>query len=116
MSAEVAIAYLALARLGCIVLPLFADFGVAAIAARLNDAQAVAVITTDGCLRRGRSMPMKTVLDDVAREVPSLRHIVVASRLCTSIAMQPSRDVSWRDVCARGSDAFAAIEVPAEHP
>ena len=116
MSAEVAIAYLALARLGCIVLPLFSGFGVAAIAARLNDAQAVAVITTDGCLRRGRSVPMKTVLDDVAREVPSLRHIVVAARLGTSIAMQPSRDVSWRDVCARGSGAFAAVEVPAEHP
>jgi len=116
MSAEVAIAFLALARLGCITLPLFSGFGAAAIAARLNDAAAVAVITADGCLRRGRSIAMKAVLDDAARQTPSLRHVVVASRLGTPIAMDPRRDLWWNDVCARGTGDFPAAEVPAEHP
>jgi len=116
MSAEVAIAFLALARLGCITLPLFSGFGAAAIAARLNDAAAVAVITADGCLRRGRSIAMKTVLDEAARQTPSLRHVVVASRLGTKIMMDPRRDLWWNDVCARGIVDFPATEVPAEHP
>jgi acetyl-CoA synthetase len=116
MSAEVAIAFLALARLGCITLPLFSGFGATAIAARLNDAAAVAAITADGCLRRGRSIAMKAVLDEAARQTPSLRHVVVASRLGTPIAMEPHRDLWWNDVCARGTGDFPASEVPAEHP
>ncbi len=116
MIPEVVIAYLALARLGCIVLPLFSGFGAAAIAARLNDAAAVAVITADGCLRRGRPVAMKSVLDEAARDTPTLRLVVVVGRLGTEVAMQPGRDVSWSEVTARGSDRFAAVEVPAEHP
>ncbi|PWB61327.1 MAG: AMP-dependent synthetase [Bradyrhizobiaceae bacterium] len=116
MIPEVAIAYLALARLGCIVLPLFSGFGAAAIAARLNDAEAVAVITADGCLRRGRAIEMKAVLDEAAREVASLRHVVVARRLGSAVAMREGRDVWWDDVTAQGRDTFPAAELPAEHP
>ena len=116
MAPEVAIAYLAAARLGCIVLPLFSGFGAAAIAARLNDAEAVAVITADGSLRRGKPVAMKSVLDEAARDVPTLRHVVVARRLGTDVPMQDGRDVWWSDVDARGADTFAAVELPAEHP
>ena len=88
MVPEVAVAYLALARLGCIVLPLFSGFGAAAIAARLNDAEAAAVITADGSLRRGKPMEMKGVLDEALKDVPTVRHVVVAKRLGTGAPMQ----------------------------
>ena len=81
MIPEVAIAFLALARLGCIVLPLFSGFGAAAITTRLNEAEAVAVITADGSLRRGKPVEMKRVLDEAIKDVPTLRHVVVARRL-----------------------------------
>src|SRR5450631_1971234 len=116
MVPEVAVAYLALARLGCIILPLLSGFGAAAITVRLNDAEAVAVITADGSLRRGKPVEMKRVLDEAIRDVPTLRHVVVARRLGTDVPMQAGRDAWWSDVTARGRDDFAAVELPAEHP
>lgn len=116
MVPEVAIAYLALARLGCIVLPLFSGFGAAAIAVRLNDAEAVAVITADGSLRRGKPVEMKGMLDEALKDVPTVRHVVVARRLGHDVPMQAGRDTWWSDVAARGRADFAAVELPAEHP
>jgi len=116
MVPEVAIAYLALARLGCIILPLFSGFGATAITVRLNDAEAVAVITVDGSLRRGKPVEMKGVLDEAIKDVPTVRHVVVARRLGHDVQMQAGRDVWWSDVAARGCDDFAAVELPAEHP
>jgi acetyl-CoA synthetase len=116
MIPEVAVAFLALSRLGCIVLPLFSGFGAAAITTRLNEAEAVAVITADGSLRRGKPVEMKRVLDEAIRDVPTLRHVVVARRLGTDVPMQAGRDAWWSDVTARGRDDFAAVELPAEHP
>ena len=116
MVPEVAIAYLALARLGCIILPLFSGFGAPAIAARLNDAEAVAVITADGSLRRGKLVEMKRVLDEAIEDVPTVRHVVVARRLGHDVPMQAGRDAWWSDVAARGRADFPAVELPAEHP
>jgi len=116
MVPEVAVAYLALARLGCVVLPLFSGFGAAAIASRLNDAQAVALITADRCLRRGRDIDMKSIADEAARDTPSLRHVIVANRGGAATAMQPGRDIGWADIAKRGSEQFPAVELPAEHP
>lgn len=116
MIPEVAIAYLAAARLGCIVLPLFSGFGAGAIATRLNDAEAVAVITADGSLRRGRPIHMKAVLDEATRETPSLRHVVVARRLGAETPMQKGRDLWWDEVAAAGETQCPAAELDAEHP
>ena len=116
MCPEVAIAYLALARLGCVVLPLFSGFGAAAIVSRLNDAGAVAVVAADGCLRRSRRVEMKSVVDEAARDVPTLRHVVVARRLGGDVPMTPGRDVFWSDVAGRGRDECPAAELPAEQP
>jgi acetyl-CoA synthetase len=116
MIPEVAIAFLALARLGCIVLPLFSGFGATAITTRLNEAEAVAVITADGSLRRGKPVEMKRVVDEAIKDVPTLRHVVVARRLGNDVPMQAGRDTWWSDVTARGRDDFAAVELPAEHP
>lgn len=116
MMPETAAAFLALARLGCIVLPLFSGFGAAAIATRLNDGNAVAAITVDACLRRGRVVPMKATLDEAAREVPSLRHIVVARRLTGEAPMQAGRDHWWHALVAGAAPTFPAAELDAEAP
>jgi acetyl-CoA synthetase len=116
MMPETAAAFLALARLGCVALPLFSGFGAAAIATRLNDGNAVAAITVDACLRRGRTVPMKATLDEAAREVPNLRHVVVARRLADDAPMQAGRDVWWHDLVARAEPSFPAVELDAEAP
>ncbi len=59
---------------------------------------------------------MKRVLDEAIKDVPTVRHVVVARRLGNDVPMQIGRDVWWSDVTARGRDDFAAVELPAEHP
>lgn len=128
MSPEVAVAFLALARLGCVVLPMFSGFGAPAIATRLNDAEAVALITADRCMRRGREIDMKTVADEAAREVATLRHLIVARRdeasredariLCGS-GRDPGQgpsEVEWSRLIDLGTPQYRARELPAEHP
>ena len=114
MVPEAIAAFLAVSRIGGIVLPLFSGFGPDAIETRLNDARAVAVIATDGTWRRGQWVPMKMTLDEAAAKVPSLRHVVVIRRGTGEVPMVPGRDIFAADAPATGNDAIA--EVDAEHP
>lgn len=116
MGPEAAVAFFALARLGCIVLPLFSGFGADAIATRLNDGGAVAAITADGCLRRGRPVAMKAVLDEALRNVPSLRHVVVWQRLDGEAPMRAGRDHWWHDVVRDRPDRHPVAEMGSEDP
>ena len=59
MSPQVAIASHACAHIGAIQVPVFSGFAAPAIATRLADAGARALITADGSLRRGTAVPMK---------------------------------------------------------
>src|SRR5690606_6290350 len=97
MVPEVVAAFLAAARLGTVVVPLFSGFGAEAIAARLNDAAAVAVITAGGTSRRGGFVAMKAVLDEALLQVPSVRRVVVSAPHEAAAPMAPGRDVPWRD-------------------
>src|SRR6476619_1190579 len=83
MSPEVAIASHACAHLGAVQVPVFSGFAAPAIAARLQHAEAKAVITADGSLRRGREMPMKALVDEALEESLSVEHVVVWRRLDT---------------------------------
>src|SRR5439155_12064288 len=64
MSPQVAIASHACAHLGAVQVPIFSGFAAPAIAARLADAKAKALITADGSLRRGQVVPMKEIADE----------------------------------------------------
>ena len=98
MIPELAIAFLAVIKIGGIVLPLFSGYGPAAIAGRLADAAARAVFTADGCYRRGKSVSMKSTLDDALQAVPSVEHVIVVNRVeLGDVAMTPNRDRWWHD-------------------
>ena len=58
-----AIAFLAIIKIGGIILPLFSGYGPKAISTRLVDANAKALFTTDGAYRRGKKVEMKSVAD-----------------------------------------------------
>ena len=80
MIPELAIAFLAIIKIGGIILPLFSGYGPGALVARLADAEAKALITADGLLRRGQKVAMKPVADEAVREVSSIQHVVVVRR------------------------------------
>ena len=117
MSPEAVAAVMACAKLGAIFLPLFSGFAADAVAVRLNDAGAKALITADGFPRRGRPVAMKEVADDAAAQAPSVKHVVVCSRLGRDDApWTPGRDVGWDELLERQPARFETRELDPEHP
>jgi acetyl-CoA synthetase len=98
MTPEIVIALLAVARIGGVILPLFSGFGAGAVAARLADAGAVALFTADGAFRRGKAVAMKTVADEAAARVPTLKHQIVLQRVGMQVPMRPGRDHWWHEL------------------
>ena len=88
---ETVVAFLAIARIGAIISPLFSGFGAEAIAKRLNDCDAVATITVDSAKRRGTDIPMKEVIDRAAAEIPTLKNIIVLQTTDAGTAPRPVR-------------------------
>ena len=63
MIPETVAAVLAVAKLGAIFLPIFSGYGADAVAVRLEDGGAKALVTADGTMRRGKLVPMKETAD-----------------------------------------------------
>jgi len=101
MTPEIVIALLAIVKIGGIVLPLFSGYGAAAIASRLNDAEAKALFTADGFFRRGQLVPLKATADEAAQQTPSLYTLIVFRRAGNPIPMQAGRDLWWDEAMTR---------------
>jgi acetyl-CoA synthetase len=114
MLPETAAAFLAVAKIGGIIVPLFSGFGVEALVSRLGHAEAVAVITARATLRRGRRVEMKAVMDQVAPRVASLRHVVVLERGNASAGDQSC--VSWKALVERNEPLRESEPLDAEQP
>ena len=108
---------LAVPKIGGIVLPLFSGFGPEAVAARLNDAGAKAVITVDGSYRRGKVVAAKAVVDQVRADVPSLAHVIVCHRADVDFGWTPDTDHHWRDLVEPHPDGDGSTDsMPADSP
>ncbi|MGD1995214.1 MAG: AMP-binding protein [Anaerolineae bacterium] len=111
MVPEIAVALLAIAKIGGVILPLFSGYGPGAVATRLADAEAKAIFTADGMFRRGKPIRMKPVADEALAEVPSVEKVIVYRHAGFDVPMDASsgRDVWWKDFVA-GQPAEAVTE------
>ena len=116
MSVEVVASFFAVCKIGAIVVPIFSGFAAPAVAARLADAGAVALITADAVPRRGRPVPMKTVADAALRDAPGVRHVIVCDRLGSDPPMAPGRDHRWDELVARQSPRLPTPPLDPETP
>jgi acetyl-CoA synthetase len=80
MIPELAIAMLACARIGAIHSVVFGGFSAESLRDRINDAQAVLLVTADGGYRRGHVVPLKQMADEALRDTPSIKNVVVVQR------------------------------------
>jgi acetyl-CoA synthetase len=102
MVPEAVIAAYAVAKIGAIYMPIFSGFAPHAVAARLQDAEAKAVVTADGGYRRGAEALMKPAVDEAVAASPSVDHVIVFERLGAGVAMQGGRDMTWAELRERG--------------
>jgi acetyl-CoA synthetase len=80
MIPEVVAACMAVAKLGAVFLPIFSGYGVDAIAVRLLDAEAKAIITVAHAQRRGHSVDMAATARQAAARCPTVDHVVVVEQ------------------------------------
>src|SRR5919204_1201078 len=97
MIPEAAFAMLACARLGAIHSVVFGGFAAASLAARIDDAKPVLMITADGGSRMGKHVLYKALVDEslkIAKHPP--RKVLILRRgLDASMPTVPGRDVDW---------------------
>jgi acetyl-CoA synthetase len=94
MLPETAAALLAVLRVGAVAVPCFSGYGAEAVAARLADSAARAVVTADGYLRRGTAVEMKAVAD---RAIEAGGRSVEAVLVVPRLHGPGSRRVPWTE-------------------
>jgi acetyl-CoA synthetase len=80
MIPEAAVAMLACTRIGAVHSVVFGGFSAESLRDRINDAQSVVLITSDGGYRRGTVLPLKRFADQAIAGCPSIRHVLVVRR------------------------------------
>jgi acetyl-CoA synthetase len=116
MLPETVMTVLALGKLGAVFLPMFSGFGPEALASRLRDGEASLLITADGALRRGQTVPLKAVADEALTQAPSVRRCLVVRRTGEEVAWTPERDVWWDEVVPDASPEFETVDTDANEP
>jgi acetyl-CoA synthetase len=103
MIPEIVVAMLACTRIGAAHSVIFGGFSPDSIIDRVNDAEAVVVVTADGGYRRGAPFALKPNVDEALAACPSVRHVVVVDRCRLDPSMEDGRDVWYHDVVAGAS-------------
>ena len=118
MGIEGVVAMQACARIGAIHSVVFGGFSAQSVRDRINDAGAVAVITTDEQCRGGKHLPLKPAVDEAIAMggCETVKTIVVNRRTGGACPMQAGRDLWWDDVIAGQPDTCEPEWVEAEHP
>jgi acetyl-CoA synthetase len=116
LTAQEAIAFLAVAKIGGVILPLFSGYGASAVASRLLDGSAKALFTSDGYQRNGSLVEMKPTADEAIRRVPTIEHVIVEKRAGNAVAMVAGRDHWWHELVDHQSTEAELADTAAEDP
>ena len=95
MTPEAVVALYAIASIGAVAVPLFSGFAATAIASRIQDAGARAVITADGTVRRGKTVRMLPQVREALAACPSVEFTAVVTNLREPQEAGRDREVPW---------------------
>ena len=103
MVPEAIVAMLACARLGVMHSVVFAGFSATALRARIEDAEAKLVITTDGQYRRGKAVALKDAVDEAVADQPTVNNVLVVRRTGIDVDWTEGRDLWWDETVEKAS-------------
>ena len=116
MIPEAIVAMLACARLGVLHSVVFAGYSASALRARISDAQAKLVITTDGQYRRGTAVSMKDAVDEAISGQDTVQHTLVVRRTGIGTAWTEGRDLWWHETVDVAKAEHSPEAFDSEHP
>jgi acetyl-CoA synthetase len=115
MCIEAVVAMLAIAKIGAIYLPIFSGFASSAVAARLQDAGAKALISADGYRHGGKMIAMKEAADEAAHAIHL--HTTLILRLTgREVEWHRRHDVIWDELLAGQPEEAPTETTDAEDP
>jgi acetyl-CoA synthetase len=114
MVPETVVAVFAVGAIGAVFTPMFSGYGPEAVASRLRDCEARALITADGFYRRGQTIDMKEIADRALAEAPTVEACVVLQRAGQPVSWDGERDRWWHDV-VRTATPIVAVESTASN-
>lgn len=114
---EQVIAMLACARIGAVHSVVFGGYGAAALNQRIVGAGAKIVITADMAVRRGKSIPLKHVIEEAIINAPTVEHLIVLRReLGRPVEIHGEMELDFYEVCKDESLDCPAEVMDAEDP
>jgi len=114
---EQIISMLACARIGAVHSVVFGGFGVQALNMRIKDAEAKVVITADVTIRRGKTIPLKTIVEEAIINAPSVEKVVVLSReMEQPVELHTEMEVDYYGLLDGVSSTCPAEVMDAEDP
>jgi len=118
MSVEAVVAMQACARIGAIHSVVFGGFSSKSLHERIIDAGAVSIITADGQLRGGKSMALKSVVDEALGMggCDTVHTTIVYRRTRMDVQWDDDMDVWWHDLFNSQSSHCEPEWVGSEHP
>ncbi len=116
MIPEAAYTMLACARLGAIHSVVFGGFSPDSLADRVNDCQSKLVVTADGGLRGGRSVPLKGNCDKALAKCADDVKVLMFRHTGIDVPMQEGRDVDGMLAMQQASDECGYTVMNAEDP
>jgi acetyl-CoA synthetase len=116
MVPEAIVSMLACARLGVLHSVVFAGFSALALKARIEDAEAKLVITTDGQFRRGKPVSLKESVDEAVAGEGCVEHVLVVRRTRIDVPWTEGRDLWWHDTVEPASPEHTPQAFDSEHP
>jgi len=116
MIPEAVIAMLAVARIGAVHSVIFGGFSAESLRSRIDDADAVLVITADGGYRKGKASALKPAVDEaLAGNDTTVRNVLVVKRTGGDVTWT-DRDLWWHEELAGAEAEHEAQGFPAENP
>ena len=118
MGIEGVAAMQACARIGATHSVVFGGFSAQSLRDRIQDTGAVAVITADQQVRGGKSLPLKSIVDEAIAlgGCDSIKNVVVHKRTGGAINFVAGRDLWLADLLAGQAETCEPEWVGAEHP
>ncbi|MGW3966299.1 acetate--CoA ligase [Amycolatopsis sp. NPDC005003] len=120
MVPEAIFAMLACARIGALHNVVFGGFSPTALRARVDDAAAKVVITSDGQFRRGKAAPMKANVDEALDGAETVEKVIVVKRtgdkLEGDVPWTDGRDLWWHELVDGQSEEHTPEAFDSEHP
>lgn len=115
LTIEGIVSMLACARIGAIHSVVYAGLGHGALRDRIADAQAKVVIAGDIGFRRGKAVPLKSIVDEAVSDLPFVEKVVFSSRRQPAVEFTSFREMDFNDLLKFPAEC-PAEEMEAEDP